>query len=59
MRYKVSLELKLRTYLERNERRYESLKRIGRHSMPTMDDEKGSRASGISTESDIRLNITR
>ena len=29
------------------------------YSMPMKDDEKGSRASGISTESDIKLKIIR
>ena len=36
-----------------------SFKWVGMHSMPMTDDEKGYRASGISTESDIRLNIIR
>src|SRR4051812_30865984 len=34
-------------------------KRIGMHSMPMRNEKKGSRASGISIESDIELNITR
>ena len=33
---------------------------MGMHLMPMMDEKKGvSRASGISTESDVGLNITR
>ena len=45
---------------ERNKRRFAGFKRIDMHLMPMMDEEKGgSRASGLSTESDIGLNIAR
>ena len=46
---------------ERNELRYKGFKWMGMNLMPMMDEEKGggSRASGVSTQSDIGLNITR
>ena len=61
MGYKVSLpSLTLGNTTRENKQRYAGFKRMGIYLMPTMDEGKGgSKASGISTESDIVLNITR
>ena len=47
-------------YIERIKEGMRSVQWIGTHSMPMTDDEQGGpKSSGISTESDIGLNITR
>ena len=59
MGYNVSPEFNSGNSMRETNEDIRSFKRISMHSMSMTDDDKGSRATGISIVPDIGLNISR